>query len=213
MTPLPESPSMPTPPASTRRRPDGSAAAQRIIVALEALLAERPLHAIPVSDILDRAGVARGTFYFWFTSKYDAVVQGHRQVMVAILDDISGFLEQPDASATDLRAAIEVFVETWKAHGPILAASAEVWRSEPALRDEWAMTMQRLVDAVTERIAARREHDPRLRDVDPAALAHALIWMNERTAYMASAGFPPVAVGPALVDTLTHIWSATLFGT
>jgi hypothetical protein len=75
------------------------------------------------------------------------------------------------------------------------------------------MTMQRLVDAVTERIVARREHDPRLRDVDPAAVAHALIWMNERTAYMASAGFSPVAVGPALVDTLTHIWSATLFGT
>jgi TetR/AcrR family transcriptional regulator, ethionamide resistance regulator len=190
--------------AASRRDISDSAAARRIIGAMEALLVDRSLEAISVADVLDAAGVARGTFYLWFTSKYDVVVQAHRGVMATILDDAAVFFGKEDADERDLRAAIEAFVATWELHGPVLAASAELWRSQPELSEEWRQTMQTLVDAVAERIAERRP------GIDPAATAHALIWMNERTAYMAAAGMAPVTLGPDLVDTLTHVWARVI---
>lgn len=195
-------------PASTRRRAVDSAAAMRIIDAVESLLDERALDAITVADILRTAGVARGTFYLWFTSKHDVVVQAHRMVTGDILRDASAFLDDPRPDADGLRRVIEAFVQTWKRHGPVLAASAEIWRSCPELSAEWERSMQTLVDAVAAYLVARPGHAD---DPAPERIAHALIWMNERSAYMAAAGLAPMTLGPDLVDTLTHIWAAVLF--
>lgn len=197
----------PEPVPARRRGIEESPAAQRIIAAVERLLVDRPLHDIPVSDILKAARVARGTFYLWFTSKQEVVVEGHRQVMVGILDSAARFLEQPNVGRAEIRTAIEGFVATWRDHGPMLAASAEIWRSAPALSAEWSRTMQSLVDLVAARISGRGGEGA---DVDPQAVAHALIWMNERTLYMASAGLGPMPVGPGLVEALTHVWTRVL---
>ena len=47
-------------------------------------------------------------------------------------------------------------------------------------------------------------------DCGPEPVAHALIWMNERTACMASAGLAPVGGDDGLVDALAFVWSAVL---
>jgi hypothetical protein len=135
------------------------------------------------------------------------VVQAHRQVLADIVADVAGFLESRDTDEESLRAALASFVETWRSHGPVLAASAEIWRSQPDLGREWQANMQVLVDGVAARLAAVPLSSP---GVDPEAVAHALIWMNERTAYMAAAGLAPVGLDDGLVDALAFVWSAVL---
>lgn len=186
-----------------------SEAARRIIAATEQLLADRSLEQISVADIMARAGVARGTFYLWFRSKYDVVVKAHGDVMAQIMDETAVFFESVEPDRVQLREAIAGFVDIWRVHGPVLAASAEIWRSQPDLRVEWEQSMAPLLDRVAAALAAA----PSARsDVDPTLVAHALIWMNERTAYMAAAEFGPTRLDGALVDALAEVWWAVIAG-
>jgi len=186
-----------------------SDAARRIIVATEELLADRALEHIAVADIMGRAGVARGTFYLWFDSKYDVVVKAHRQVTSRIMEATEAFFESAGPDRVRLRAAIAGFVDIWREHGPVLAASAEIWRSQPDLRAEWELSMAPLLDRVTTALAAAPGFES---EVDPALVAHALIWMNERTAYMAAADFGPTRLDDALVEALVEVWWAVIAG-
>lgn len=194
--------------AGARER-SNSEAAGRIIAAVETLLAQQHLETITISQILETANVARGTFYLWFPSKYAVVAEAHRRVMITLVHDAAPFLDDPDAGEQELRSAIEAFIETWRQHGPILAASSELWRGEPALLEQWQASMSTIIDAFAARLAARQKAGSGVK-ADPVATAHALVWMNERTTYMAAAGLAPVALGPQLVDTLVAIWMAVL---
>src|ERR1700751_4629142 len=55
-----------------------------IFAATEELLAVVPLQDLSVAQIIERAGVPRATFYFYFSSKY-AVVTG---LLASVMDEI-----------------------------------------------------------------------------------------------------------------------------
>ena len=57
-----------------------------IIEAATSCFAEKGYHATAVSDIIDRAGIARGTFYLYFKSKHD--------IFQCILDEFIEHLDQ-----------------------------------------------------------------------------------------------------------------------
>jgi hypothetical protein len=44
------------------------------------------------------------------------------------------------------------------------------------------------------------------------AVASSLTWLGERVYYLAVLGAPPFDEEEVVVDTLLHIWSATLYG-
>src|SRR5262245_41791834 len=64
------------------------------------------LDAARVSEIVARAGVAQGTFYLYFPSKYSLVVALTEEVMAQILAAV----EEAIAGAPSLRAAVEAGV-------------------------------------------------------------------------------------------------------
>lgn len=73
--------------------------AQLLDVAL-VLFGERGFHATSIADIIERAGVARGTFYNYFDSK--------RQIFASLLDRL---FEAVDASVAPIRATGHVHEE------------------------------------------------------------------------------------------------------
>jgi AcrR family transcriptional regulator len=77
-----------------------------LLRAAREVLAEKGLDAARVSEIVARAGVAQGTFYLYFPSKYSLVVALTEQVMAQILAAV----EEVVAHAPSLRAAIELGV-------------------------------------------------------------------------------------------------------
>ncbi|HEX6817252.1 MAG TPA: TetR family transcriptional regulator [Ktedonobacterales bacterium] len=73
-----------------------------LLRAAREVLAEKGLDAARVSEIVARAGVAQGTFYLYFPSKYSLVVALTEQVM----DQVLVAVEEAVAGTSTLREAI-----------------------------------------------------------------------------------------------------------
>jgi AcrR family transcriptional regulator len=77
-----------------------------LLRAAREVLAEKGLDAARVSEIVARAGVAQGTFYLYFPSKYSLVVALTEEVMAQILAAV----EEAIADAPTVRVAIDAGV-------------------------------------------------------------------------------------------------------
>src|SRR5438876_5694031 len=105
-----------------------SEAESAIFGATERLLAEVPLHDISVADIIAEAQISRGTFYFYFSSKFAVVTGLLSRVMDEIYDTVRPFVERqtsesPEAPQVALRRSLEATVEVWAAHRATLRAT------------------------------------------------------------------------------------------
>src|SRR3954467_6614967 len=88
----------------------------QLLAAATTVFAEKGYRNAGVGDIIARAGVARGTFYLYFTSK--------QEIFLAIVEDFHGrvtrAIESVDAAASDARtsgpfAALHASFRTWLA--------------------------------------------------------------------------------------------------
>ncbi|MET8652879.1 TetR/AcrR family transcriptional regulator [Nocardia aurea] len=202
---------------STPRRPrrgQGRSVRQHILDATSELLAERSFNEFSVADILTRANVARGTFYFHFGSKHEVlaelvrrtVARGHEAAHPSLGHEAEG------QRRNTIRYGVAESARLWREHPHILRAIVENWRSDPGLAELWLEQMSTFT-ATTE---ARLEADAAagvLRDdiPDTKALATALTWLGERLHYLAAIDVAPLNDEEQLVDVLTHIWMSTLY--
>ena len=200
-------------PAARRRnrteRTDTAAA--DIVAALERLLASRSIEAITVAEILDEANVARGTFYFWFTSKYDVAAHAHRAISAQIIAAAAPWFEDPDSRPEALVPVLQGLVAMYATHAPVLRAVSETWHSQPEVHAAWTEMFGTLIDHLAHFIERQQERGIANADLDAHLTAEALVWMNERTLYMASAGAASEPLGDDLANTLANVWSATLY--
>lgn len=99
MTAAPSAPPAPRPPSRGASRPE-AARAQReqrqrqLLDAARSVFAEKGYHGATVGDVIERADVARGTFYLYFTSKrtlFDALLD-------QILAEVEGRVRRVDVS-------------------------------------------------------------------------------------------------------------------
>jgi AcrR family transcriptional regulator len=84
---------------------------QQILAAARVVFDEKGYEKATVSDIVRRAGVAQGTFYLYFASKREAIIELARQPM----EEVVGRMEAAVGSATSfeevLRAAMKLAFE------------------------------------------------------------------------------------------------------
>jgi TetR/AcrR family transcriptional regulator, ethionamide resistance regulator len=186
--------------------------AASILDAAEGLLAERPLAEITVADVIQAAGVARGSFYFYFESKEGVVAALLERIVEAVHDASLPWLRRGDTEPRQaLRAAIGGSLALWRRHAPVMRATVESWQTTPAIRDLWGEVLERF--AVESAIQIEKDRAAGLAPAGPPApaLAGALVAMNERSFYFA------VALGGAetddqLSETLTSIWVSSIYG-
>jgi len=213
---------MPSRPAPHARRRQGRRAAradegganlrEAILDATAHLLADRSFGDLAVSDVLTAAGVARGTFYFYFDSKHDVLAELVRRAVAQGHQAAAPWLASPADPAAALRTGTTAGAELWRASAPILRAIVDNWRTDPRLTALWLEQMQSFTDATIAQITA----DPRalrgLNGVDIPAIASALTWLGERLYYLAATDTPPFDDQDTLVQTLVYIWTSTLYG-
>jgi TetR/AcrR family transcriptional regulator, ethionamide resistance regulator len=195
------------------RRPDGEVRAA-LLTAAEHLLHRSAIADLTVGDLLREAGVSRASFYFYFASKHDVVIALAEEVIGKVEEAAAPWLKRSDLTPAEaLRAATRGSLEVWERHGPVLRAVAESWHSSPELGDLWGGFVSRFVAAARDQVAREREEGlAPPRGPDPAALAAALIWMNERVFYLhASASEPALADGDTVVDVLVAIWLGAVY--
>jgi hypothetical protein len=76
----------------------------------------------------------------------------------------------------------------------------------------WLDQMRGFTEATIARIRSDPEATARLAGHDIAFVASTLTWLGERVYYLAALGTPPFDDEEALIDTLLHIWTSTLYG-
>ncbi len=138
-----------------------------------------------VDQIVDRAGVARGTFYKYFNDRLDLLVTLSDRCadrLVAMVEQLPTSVTGPDAH-DGLRSWLRGFLELHRAHAGVLRAWTEGLPVDAALLAAGA----RVVAATTTAFAAIFEGDSRPVPVEFRSSTRALLTLLERT--------PDVAIG------------------
>ena len=184
-----------------------------ILESTERLLAERPLAELAVAEVLEDAGVSRASFYFYFQSKHAIVAALLERIVDEVYTAASPWFERGETPPREaLIAATSGSLALWREHGAVMSAVIEHWASAPELREIWGGVMESFTDAAAAQIERDREAGVAPPGADPQKLAGVLVAMNERCYYFAiSAGDP--TDDPALVETLTGVWLASIYGT
>jgi TetR/AcrR family transcriptional regulator, ethionamide resistance regulator len=196
------------------RRADGEAR-DALLVSAERLLDDRKIADLTVADVLGDAGVSRASFYFYFASKHDLVIALSEQIMGEVDQTAMPWLERAELEPAEaVRAATRGTLGVWERHGAVLRAIAESWHASPELGDLWGGFVERFVARARAQIERERASGVAPQDgPDAGALAAALIWMNERAFYLwSSRSEPELADTETVVETLTAIWVAAIYG-
>jgi AcrR family transcriptional regulator len=197
-----------------RQRRAGAHSREAILAAAERLLRSKRLEELTVWEIVREAGVSRASFYIHFDSKYALAAALVEKVIDGIYDVWAPWLDgdAPTVPAV-LRERMAATVREWAEHAAILSAAVEGWHTDPELYDLWGGMLRRFTVAVTRRIERdRADGSIPPDDLDPRALAAALVWLNERCFYVAASG-SEVAFADAertLVPVLAALWARAL---
>lgn len=193
----------------------GARVERAILRAAGELLAERNLHSLTASAIMERAGVSRPTFYSYFPSKYAVVARLLSEVFNEIFEQVSPWLvaEVDEGAELVLRDVLVRAAQTLQAHSPIFQAVHENAHAAPELAEAWSAIIDRFRAALSEQISAIRIVQGRSPD-DAERLATALVWASERIFYLSTRGIDEaVSTSTEAVDALLMIWVPSIYGT
>jgi AcrR family transcriptional regulator len=195
-------------------RPSGDDRELAILSTAERLLAQRPLTDISVDDLAKGAGISRPTFYFYFPSKDAVLLALVEQVINEADGNADAAMGGMDAAVdpAGVWKAINALFSTFGAHRAVTLAGAAARPTNADVRALWSRFMQKWIDHTTSSIQAERDRGAAPDTIPAAALATSLNLMNERTMLAAFADEQPAIPAEQLVDTLAHVWVASIYG-
>ena len=151
---------------------------EQVLEHATALIRERGFRATSIGDLLERAGIQKGSFYYYFPSKEDL---GHA-VLDRFVEDLErrllDFLAAPTGPEPLERigAVLDGFVAQTEASGgkggcPFGSLAMELSDVHDGFRVRLSDALRRLEAAFADLIARAREAGSLRRDADPKALA------------------------------------------
>ncbi|MBJ7464566.1 MAG: TetR/AcrR family transcriptional regulator [Mycolicibacterium sp.] len=194
-------------------RPSGDERQQAILDTAARLIQQRSFADISVDDLAKGAGISRPTFYFYFASK-EAVLLSLMDPLITRAD--SGFDNAMDSMPTEpheaIRRGIEIFFSSFGSHPATARAGAEAVNSSPEFRAIWAGLMQKWIGLTAALINAERQRGAAPETLPALDLATSLNLMNEKMMMATLADDRPSVEHDRVVDTLTHIWLTSIYG-
>lgn len=203
-----------TPRGRRSTRPSGDDREAAILATAERLLETKNFRDISVDDLAKGAGISRPTFYFYFPSK--------ESVLLSLLDPLikradTGFDNALESMPADphraIRRGIEIFFSSFGSHPATVRAGTEAMNSSPEFRAFWSGLMQKWISLTAALITAERERGAAPDTIPALDMATSLNLMNEQTMMSALAAEQPAVAYDKVVDTLTHIWLNSIYGT
>lgn len=183
-----------------------------ILDALRELLSDATLAEVSVAKILERAGVSRASFYFYFRSKEDAFIVLFRE---AARDIVAGLGTLGEIDRSD-RVAFTDGVRGWldldEFANAVIRNAVHAWPWLPELRTEYLAAMNAMETLLTALIETDRAAG--LAPVGPPAEQYAatVLWAVERTVAGALAGEEHLADLPAATALVGEFLYAALYG-
>jgi AcrR family transcriptional regulator len=203
--------------SQSRPRPqDGSSEVeQRIFQATERALDRVGARDLSVAQILTEAGIARGSFYHYFGSKWEVINKLAARVMDDIETRFQPFLGEDTifGGPEQLRASIVAGCEVWAEHRAVVRAITEHWRTVPELREMWQGVFDRFTTEIAEAIDRGRAAGQVLGGAPSRQLAATLLWSTGYCLYLAGLREIDDLAGEAAIEpSLTALWIGALFG-
>ena len=202
---------------SSRPRPqDGSTEVeQRIFEATERALDRIGAGELSVADILKEAGIARGTFYHYFGSKWEVINKLAATVMNDIEERMRPFVA-PGETATgpeQLRQSIREGSQTWAEHRAVVRAITEHWRTVPELNEMWTTVFDQFTGEIADAIDRQRALAGSSDQPPSRELAATLLWSTSYVLYLAGLRDNPDLPNEATVEhSLNTLWINAIFG-
>jgi len=193
-------------------RPSGDDREAAILATAERLLEDRNFAEVSVDDLAKGAGLSRPTFYFYFPSKEAVLLALVERVIVEADSALEALTANPPADAKALwRDGIDVFVRTFGTHRAVSLA-AERSRSNDEISALWSRFMQKWVAHSAAIIDVERGRGAAPDTLPAVELSTALNLVNEKIMLSSFAGEVPSIPGDRVLDTLVHIWMASIYG-
>ncbi len=130
-----------------KRRTDPGARPGELIAAARKVLTQKGVANCTVSDIVDAAGAAKGTFYLYFASKDDIINAVVEQIAQEMVDAAEEAVAETDSGAVDRFVALRDAIATF-------AADATSWElAENYHRPENRAVHDRMAEQLVARLA------------------------------------------------------------
>jgi len=194
-------------------RPSGDERQDAILATAESLLADRTLDDISIEDLARGAGISRPSFYSYFSSKDEVVIELLARVIEEVDRALAGLSGAPSADRADpWRKSISAFVEVFTKHEAVAATAISSRLHNPEIQALWTKSMQSWVDYTRKAIMSERRRGAAPDGIPAGELAVALNLMNERVLSAAFAGEQPAIDRSSVVDVLLGIWMLSIYG-
>jgi AcrR family transcriptional regulator len=194
-------------------RPSGDERQDAILATAESLLADRTLADISIEDLARGAGISRPSFYSYFSSKDEVVIELLARVIEEVDRALAGLSGAPSADRADpWRKSISAFVEVFTKHEAVAATALSSRLHNPEIQALWTKSMQSWVDYTRKAIMSERRRGAAPDGIPAGELAVALNLMNERVLSAAFAGEQPAIDRSSVVDVLLGIWMLSIYG-
>ena len=176
--------------------------------ALVGLLADRPFKDVTVDELARRGGLSRTAFYFYYRDKNEVLKEAANATAAEVYAEADRWWHGEGPPEQLVREALGGIASVYVANADVLRAAVEATTYDAEFRAFYTALIQRFVDATAAHL--KRELDAgRLRPLDTAQVAEALVWMAERCnhAILLLEGRSQREV----VDSLTAIWVNALY--
>ncbi len=193
-----------TKPETEARRTREQARA-RIVAAVSELVRERSYAELNVGEIMERAGIGRTLFYRHFDDLGDLLSRATREAIEELYAaEVALESGRAERGHPAIAAALELPVDVYRRHGPLLRARAEAAAADPRIAAEGRVIRERFNQLLAAALAEVAEGLN-----DPAETARALNLLSE--AYLLEAfGHEPRISAETATRTLTEIWAALI---
>ena len=160
---------------------------------------------LSVEAIITAGGISRSTFYVYFNDKGDLLVAMAADVIGDLVSTGSSWWDlSPDATKADLRAALQIPIDTYREHRTILGTVVETAAYDPRVREQHQVLINQVVPALGRYIVDAQSAGTADPDLDAERTARWLIWMIERGLYQVVGAADDDEVSREL-DALTDI--------
>ncbi|WP_217145156.1 TetR/AcrR family transcriptional regulator [Streptomyces sp. AC627_RSS907] len=183
---------------------------QALLDAAEELLEQTSLENLTVEAIAQKAGISRGSLYFYFGSKHEVLAALVERTMRTIRTHADATAREDSAPPVEaMERAVHATEEVWRAHSTVMRAAVDYSALHPVIGAAWSETVERFAVTMTQVLTSAGIPDDDGPD-GASALATALCWMTERTFYRAACA--PDGDLDRASATISEIWRRVIGG-
>ncbi|OKH72677.1 TetR/AcrR family transcriptional regulator [Mycolicibacterium obuense] len=194
--------------STQRPQPRGEERRSRLLAALAHRLDRQSLAEVSVADVASEAGLARSAFYFYFSSKNEAVTHLLAGIFDTQISDAAEVFGRDGDARENLSQVLLHTVESWVAQRSSFLAMLDARDADADTRVIWESWLTRYEDFVAAYID---EHSVRAAGCASRDLAHSLLSLNERVLERFLRG-NGLDTADDVHRSLTHVWTSAIFG-